>query len=84
MLRWLTWRWLAWIGSVSYGLYVIHGAPSPWMNRNIVHAWSRAGVSLVVSLILAALSWYAFERPIMSLKSRWPMPRAVGETLIQD
>jgi peptidoglycan/LPS O-acetylase OafA/YrhL len=61
---------------VSYGLYVIHGALSPWFRSHVVHAPQRTAALLVVSIALAAVSARWFERPFMRLKSRWPMPAA--------
>ncbi len=76
--RWLQWSWLAWIGKVSYGVYVIHALFGQWLHEQFT--LSQAPLifllQLGVTLPLAALSWYFFESPILKQKWRWPMPRA--------
>jgi peptidoglycan/LPS O-acetylase OafA/YrhL len=77
--RALTWRPLLGLGKISYGVYVGH--------RLLTAVWpaalARAGVgslpswaSLLAlsscSVALAVLSWYAIEKPILSLKRRFP------------
>lgn len=70
----LSWRPLVYLGTISYGLYVIHmpmvdlmgmavrGVPGLWRLWPI--HWA---LSLVPTVALAAASWRWFERPIM----RW-------------
>ena len=73
--RFLEIRGLRWLGTISYGFYVFHdmphflynvivarlGLPNP---RNV----GNALVGLIGTLILASLSFYGFERPILRLK----------------
>jgi peptidoglycan/LPS O-acetylase OafA/YrhL len=72
----LRWRALVWIGQVSYGVYVIHALFGHWLHAR----FSLAQAPLIfllqtaITLPLAGLSWYLFERPILSQKWRWPMP----------
>jgi peptidoglycan/LPS O-acetylase OafA/YrhL len=74
--RWLAARWLTWLGTVSYGLYVIHGCLNSWIHNSIDHPVLRTLALAGLSIPLAALSWRYFESPILGLKKRWPMPRA--------
>src|SRR3954452_7306709 len=67
-------RPLLWVGLVSYGAYLYHVAVlqqlSEWdfgsLNDVSPYLWFPA--ALAGALVLAAASWYAFERPILSLK----------------
>ena len=74
--RFLEWRPLAWIGKVSYGVYVINAAFGGWLHDHfsLEQAPLIFVIQLALTLPLAALSYYLFEAPILSLKSRWPMP----------
>jgi peptidoglycan/LPS O-acetylase OafA/YrhL len=71
---------LRWVGRISYGLYLWH-----WpVYLTITHA--RTGldgtpllvVRIAVSVALAALSFYAIERPIRSGTFRLPKPQIVA------
>lgn len=80
VVRGLSWRPLVAIGTVSYGVYLLH-----MISLHIVHmAAARLGgfpallvfaAGLALSVALAALSFHYFERPILRLKSRW-QPRS--------
>lgn len=76
--KWLEWRWLAWIGKVSYGVYVIHALFGGWLHDHFTlrQAPIIFVLQIAFTLPLAALSWYLFESPILQQKWRWPMPRA--------
>jgi peptidoglycan/LPS O-acetylase OafA/YrhL len=78
--RALSLRPLRWIGVVSYGIYVVHWIvlqrfgdafrlppEVPFLFRHL----ATAAVFAVPVLLLAAASWYAFERPILRWKSRF-------------
>lgn len=75
--RFLEWRPLVWIGKVSYGVYVINAAFGGFLHERFTlkQAPLIFAIQLALTLPLAALSFYFFESPILSLKSRWKMPR---------
>ena len=69
-------RWLAWLGGISYGLYLFHqiilGLCHLWLRGDAptINSWADAGttlLSLALSLLVASLSWRYFERPLVGL-----------------
>jgi peptidoglycan/LPS O-acetylase OafA/YrhL len=74
--RLMAWKPLAYIGLVSYGIYLWHDA---WIVR-AVH-WSGGSVALKapfwtvgvsafsLSVVMGALSWHFLERPILELEA---------------
>jgi peptidoglycan/LPS O-acetylase OafA/YrhL len=74
----LQWRWLVWIGKVSYGVYIIHALFGRWLHEHFTLAQAPLifMIQLGLTLPLAALSWYFFESPILRLKRFWPMSSA--------
>ena len=77
--RLLAWRPLLWIGRVSYGAFLFHFAVLEQLKRwdfNSVaddvspYLWFAAG--LAGTLAIAAASWYAYERPLLTLKRLVP------------
>jgi peptidoglycan/LPS O-acetylase OafA/YrhL len=73
--------WLRWIGGISYGLYVYHVLFSPlylklalWMvpsgNRNEVLGLDAA-LTILLSVLIAWVSFRFFERPILQLRTRF-------------
>ncbi len=77
----LSWRPIAWIGTVSYGAYLWHGRI---LELGIVqHLMHHAGagrgypaiaagtlLALALTLLAGATSWYALERPLQRLGQR--------------
>ena len=87
-VRWvLGTRLLAWIGLVSYGFYLYHTIVISQMDDvlpsgpGIGHYLAVTVCSLIVTLLCAAASYYALERPIMRLgrsrTARLSAPRRV-------
>ena len=72
------------LGTVSFGLYLWH-YPVQWALRAalggyVPPSWGLAGyiaMSLAVSLAVAALSWWAIERPVLAAARRWRERRRV-------
>jgi peptidoglycan/LPS O-acetylase OafA/YrhL len=72
-------RVLAWLGLVSYGIYLWHDTVLALLARwhfdrvDVPHpyiAWPVAG--LAGAALIAAVSWYGLERPILSLRRLVP------------
>lgn len=69
--KFLAMRWLVWVGSISYGLYLWH---YPIYRTISDHGFSRLTVITVGSLLtffVAVFSYYVMERPILRLKKRF-------------
>jgi peptidoglycan/LPS O-acetylase OafA/YrhL len=73
--RLLGWRPLLWVGLVSYGAYLYHFAVleqlRDWDFGSVaddVSPYLWFPVALAGALAIAAVSWYGFERPVLSLK----------------
>ena len=79
----MAWPVLAWLGLVSYGIYLWQGG---WVLegwRQGVRDWVPGGpfigltlFTLVGTVACAALSYYLVERPVMRLKYLGRSPRA--------
>jgi peptidoglycan/LPS O-acetylase OafA/YrhL len=89
--RVLGWPPLLWVGLVSYGAYLYHFAflrqLADWgfgrIGRDVsVYLWFPA--TLAGSLVIAALSWYCFERPLLAFKRLVPARRVErGEATLE-
>lgn len=74
------WRPLRELGKVSYCVYIIHRAVNWALFRSVMHvdprfdSWRAIGVtslSLVVTILLAELSWRFFENPLIHRGHRY-------------
>ncbi len=69
-------RWLRYVGEISYGLYLLHTPAFAFVNvvGRHIHASGRIVdfviivMKLLLVMILASVSWFAMERPILRLK----------------
>jgi len=78
-----SWGPLGWLGRISYGFYVFHILLEPFYDRlgaNIAHTHTgdyyhivRALVAFILTYVIALLSFYVFEMPILSLKRFFPV-----------
>ena len=75
--------WLVYVGKISYGLYLLHLIARAMIDQLILRGHGQAfrddlGLALLrfamvaaVAVIMATVSFYAFERPILRLKNRF-------------
>ena len=76
--RLLVWRPLAWIGLVSYGIYLWHLDVLRELAATDAPGVVVAGAGLVLSVALGAASWYLVERNAIRAGHRAPAPAARG------
>ena len=84
IVRALEWRPLAYVGVVSYGVYLLHKFTLHVANRGldalaITSPEARFALVLLGTVALAAVSYHAFEAPLLRLKTRFqPRRRAAA------
>lgn len=72
-------RWVTHLGVVSYGMYLLHGLAYDLLGKvgsRYFPAWQPKGVTgfvlaVVVTLILASVSFRYYERPLLRMKSHF-------------
>jgi len=65
-------RALAWLGRISYGLYVFHFLAVALVTRRWgIEGWGRVPIAFALTLALAACSYRWLERPFLRLKARF-------------
>ncbi|PWH17055.1 MAG: hypothetical protein DDG60_03180 [Anaerolineae bacterium] len=78
-IRWLEWKPLAYLGKISYGMYVFHFSMT-WFAARIrdVVPMSEdlakpltALIAFLATLLLASLTYRLLESPLLNLKDRW-------------
>jgi peptidoglycan/LPS O-acetylase OafA/YrhL len=70
----MRWRFLGWLGGISYCVYILHDAFNFFAHRILLKAEPQlynlqgAGVTLLallLTLAVASLSWRYFEKPLI-------------------
>lgn len=72
--RFLEWPVLSYLGKISYGLYVYHYSLLWLTGAFILPDASNLLIALTalpLTILVAALSYHGFERPLTNLKDRW-------------
>lgn len=74
-LRWLDRPLFAYLGTISYSLYLLHQAIGfaliNLMERSGLHSWAAVAVALFAALTLASLLTWMVERPAMRAIRVW-------------
>lgn len=74
----LNWRWLQFLGAISYSLYLLHNpivSVTGWMAHKIFGAGIAADIASLIAILAAAvigstLFWVLIERPTQRLSKR--------------
>jgi peptidoglycan/LPS O-acetylase OafA/YrhL len=89
--RVLSWRVLAWLGLISYGIYLWQTTVLAQLQRwnfgahSIIHPWVWWSVgTLVMTAAIAAASYYLLERPLLSLKNVFSPQRSVPDEALAE
>ena len=64
--RALGWKPLAWVGTISYGLYLYHWPIFQWLTprRTGLTLWPLFGVRMAITIVIAVVSYRFLEHPI--------------------
>jgi peptidoglycan/LPS O-acetylase OafA/YrhL len=79
LVRLLEWRPLNYLGSISYGIYLLHKVPMAVAHRvmsalQLDNPFVYFAITLAGTVVLAALSFRYLERPCLKLKERFREP----------
>ena len=73
----LAMKWLVWVGSISYGLYLWHFVIFLALNGLNFNSLAVFIVGTFLSFLVATISYYTMEKPILRLKR--PRPSTAKE-----
>lgn len=79
---WLEWRWIRYLGAISYSLYLYHG----WGlglgdNFQSLPHWAQFVLGCVAGVFLASCSYLFVEKPFLRLKDRLGHRHLVQEAM---
>ena len=76
-------RVLVWIGRLSYSIYIWHEGVASFLPLAGKPLWLTAPMNLVMTIVVATLSYYAVEQPFLLLRRylRSPQPRLVRQPI---
>lgn len=75
--RALNLRWLAELGTLSYGLYLVHAVVLEWFIRHLqTSKFVLGAATLATAILVSKLLQLGVERPMLRLRKRWAIVRA--------
>ena len=69
---WLEWRWLSYVGQISYGIYLYQQLTIDYATRHPVGAaWVTLPIAIALTVLLASASYWLVEKPFLRFKRRF-------------
>lgn len=71
----------AYLGTISYGIYLWHKVWLDWLLAGPKVTWSfwpMLGVVLILTVVMASASWFLLERPLLRFKDPVVVPARAG------
>jgi peptidoglycan/LPS O-acetylase OafA/YrhL len=80
----LVWKPFTWLGTVSYGVYLWHAALVEFQPHGLVLEGLNRSAAVVLSVGIAALSYYLLERPLLRVKKRFEFRAAAPALAVPE
>ena len=76
--RWLNWRWVRYLGTLSYSIYLYQQVVIPPIQKTLASypLPVRLGVALATVILVAGVSYHLVEQPFLRLKNTVASPSA--------
>jgi len=72
LFRWLNWRWMCFLGVISYSLYLVHQTVIITVkDHSLLHPAIRGWVAFAIAVGIASLLHFVVERPFAKLRKRF-------------
>ena len=83
---WLALAPVAWLGTISYGIFLWHYPLALWTwTWTSGSTWRYAAVTCALTIACATISWYAVEKPCMRLSlGRRRSPAALARAEVSE